>query len=240
MDSPLFEARAALVADLGFLLDRDLPNGARDALLVLALRESPTRLHFDPELVEYWAADETGRGRRSQLTFTTRMPLCRPFGWGSIEVVDRFGVSNSFVSLGGELEARRLDPRTVVAAFTSPGPILRRGGHSQAYDQFAAELTAFFARMMVPIDFTPGAEALINHANAAERYAMFLQHELTRLGTNEQVRTAYGADARLVRAEALRLARDRSDAWAAGAGLLDALGLGRDGPRTASPSSARG
>jgi hypothetical protein len=240
VNTPEFEKLGALVADLGFLLDRDLPSGERDALLVLALRESPTRLHFDPELVEYWAADETGRGRRSELTFATGMPLRRTFSWGSIEVVDRFGVSNSFVSLGGVLEARRLDAGSAVAAFSSPGPILRRGGHSQAYDQFAAELTAFFARMMVPIDFMPGAEALISNADPADRYAMFLQHELTRLGANEQVRNAYGADARLVRAEALRLVQHRADAWAAGAGLLDALGLARDRLRTVSPSSATG
>jgi hypothetical protein len=60
-----FGRRAALVTDLGFLLDRDLPTDDHDALLVVALRESPTRLHFDPELVEYWASDATGRGRRS-------------------------------------------------------------------------------------------------------------------------------------------------------------------------------
>lgn len=240
MEPNEFASRAALVADLGFLLRWDLPSNGHDAMLVVAIRARPTHHHFDPELVSYWKADGKGRGHRADLTFTTEMPVHRHVSWGSIEVVDRFGIANTFVSFGGTLDARRLDETTAVAIFTSPTPILRRGGHSQTYDQFAAELTAFFARMMVPIDFVPGAESRISEAEPATRYAMFLHHELARLAASELVRLAYATDARMVRAEAARLAARSPDAWEAGARLLQRIGLSREGPRTALPSSATG
>lgn len=215
---------ASFVSDLGFCLRWDLPSDEHDALLVVAVRETPTERHFDPELVSYWRTDETGRGRPSQLTLESR-PMTTAFSWGPIEVVDRFGISNTFISVGGHLAVERTDPTTMMATFTSPGPILRRGGHSQSYDLFAAELTAFFARLLVPIDFVPGAERLVSAARPAERYAAFLQHDLARLARSELVRDAYGPDARLVRMEASRLRERDPVSWKAGERLLKAIGL---------------
>jgi hypothetical protein len=234
-----FESHAAAISDLGFLLRRDLPTDGEDATLVLALRATPTLRHFDPELVTYWRADDRGRGHRGELSFETPMPLHVSFSWGTIEVVDRFGIANTFVTVGGTMDVRRVDARTVVGVLRSPGPILRRGGHSQSYDQFASELIAFFARMMVPIDFVDGAEGRISDADPAVRYAMFLQHELARLSASELVRSTYAIDARLVRAEARRLAARRPAAWAEGRRLLELLGLVREA-RTALPASATG
>jgi hypothetical protein len=246
METPSISSLAPRIADLGFLLDRDIPRGGRDALLLVAMRPVPTLRHFDPELIEYWATDGEGRGRPADLTLMSPMPLQRGFNWGLIEIVDRLGVTNMFISFGGTLLADHVvEPSSpgepaVIAAFTSPGPILASGGHSQPYDQFAAELGAFFARMMVPIDFEAGAEARISAAEPAARYAMFLRHETARLSASELVRDAYGADARLVRAEAARIAEHYPDAWQVGEALLADLGLAPGGVRWASRTSARG
>lgn len=215
---------ARLVADLGFLVRRDIPTAAQDALLVLALRDAPTERHFDPELVLYWRTGDDGRGHRSELSHAHGMPMLTEFSWGPIEIVDRFGKSNTFLSLGGTLAAERDAAGTVIATFQSRGPILRRGGHSQRYDSIAAALAGFLGRLLVPIDFQPGAERMISAATPVARYAAFLQHEVPRLGI-ALVREAYGPDARLVRAEAERLRLRDPRAWEEGAALLARLGL---------------
>jgi len=215
---------ASLVANLGFLVSRDIPTASQDALLVVALRRTPTERHFDPELILSWHSGEGGRGHLRELTVASSMPRLAEFSWGPIEIVDRLGISNTFVSFGGSLAADRDATGTVIATFRSRGPILRRGGHSQRYDSIAAAVTGFFGRLLVPIDFQPGAERLISAATPAARYAAFLQHEVPRLGI-QLVREAYGADARLLRAEAERLRLRDPRAWGDGASLLDRLGL---------------
>jgi hypothetical protein len=225
---------APLVADLGFLLARDLPATGADALLVVALREVPTLRHFDPELVTYWRTDELGRGRPRDLTLEATLPVDAAISWGPIEIVDRLNETNTFFSVGGRLRAARLPDGSAVATFASPGPILSRGGHSQTYDRLAAELTAFFARVLVPIDFVPGAEAVVSRATPLTRYAAFLRFDLGRLVGSELVRESYGPDARVVRAEADRVRRRHPDDWEAGGRLLAELGL----VRAASPAGS--
>lgn len=215
---------AALIANLGFLVPRDIPTLGQDAMLVVALRRKPTERHFDPELIIHWRTGADGRGHRSELTQASSMPRLLEFSWGPIEIVDRFGISNTFVSFGGSLAADRDPGGAVIATFRSRGPILRRGGHSQRYDSIAAALAGFFGRLLVPIDFQPGAERLISAATPVTRYAAFLQHEVPRLGI-QLVREAYGADARLLHAEAERLRLRDPRAWEDGAALLTRLGL---------------
>jgi len=215
---------ATLVADLGFLVRRDIPTAGEDALLVVALRPEPTERHFDPECVQYWRTGANGRGHPAELTCRSHAPHTADFSWGPIEIVDRFGISNTFLALGGTLATSRAGADTVVATFRSRAPIVRRGGHSQRYDGIAAALAGFFARLLVPIDFTPGAERLISAAAPITRYAAFLQHEIPRLEI-PLVREAYGADARLVRAEAERLRLRDPQAWESGAALLGQLGM---------------
>lgn len=215
---------AALVANLGFLVRRDIPTLGQDALLVVALRKVPTEQHFDPELLVYWRTGADGRGHRSEVTAASTMPRLAEFSWGPIEIVDRFGISNTFLSFGGSLAAERDATGAVIATFRSRGPILRRGGHSQRYDSIAAAVAGFFGRLLVPIDFQPGAERVIAAATPVTRYAAFLQHEVPRLAI-ELVREAYGADARLLHAEAERLRLRDPRAWQDGAALLVQLGL---------------
>ncbi|HSI99600.1 MAG TPA: hypothetical protein VLA59_04375 [Patescibacteria group bacterium] len=216
---------AALVANLGFLVRRDIPALGQDALLVVALRKVPTERHFDPELLLYWRSGPDGRGHRAEMTQASRMPRLTEFSWGPIEIVDRFGIANTFLSFGGSLAADRDPDGDVIATFRSRGPILRRGGHSQRYDSIAAAVAGFFGRLLVPIDFQPGAERVISAATPVTRYAAFLQHEVPRLAI-ELVREAYGADARLLHAEAERLRLRDPRSWEDGAALLSQLGLG--------------
>ncbi len=220
---------APLVADLGFLLRWDLPRDDRDALLVIALRATPTERHYDPEAVSYWRTDVRLRGRRVEATLATLPPPTSAYSWGPIELVDRFGVTNTFFSVGGTLAAERTAADTAILAFSSPAPIVPRGGHSQGYDQLASELTSFFALLLVAIDFQPGAEERVATASPEVRYAAFLHHDLARVTRAARVRVAYPDDARLLRVESERLGRRSPAAWNEGGRLLSDLGLGPTG-----------
>ena len=161
-----------LLANWGFLAEPDLPDRPGPAWLLVAIRPVPTLRHFDPELVEYWVS-EKGRGRHATITYETPMPLNRPFSWGLIRVVDRLKVSNEYLTFGGNLAADTVED-AVVAAFTSPAPLLRRGGHSQVWDPPAEWLGAFFGRLLVAVDYEPGFEALVAAAEPLARYAAFV------------------------------------------------------------------
>ena len=143
-----------------------MPDGPGPAFLLVALRPAPTLQHYDPEAIDYWVTDD-GRGSRRTLTHDTAMPRSEEFSWGLIRLVDRLGVSNEYLTFGGHLDAALID-EVVVAAFASPAPLLRRGGHSQGWDDGADTIGAFFARMMVAVDFKPGFERDVRGSGATD------------------------------------------------------------------------
>jgi hypothetical protein len=102
------------------------------------------------------------------------------YAWGRISLTDRLGVKNEFLSFGGTLRAQMTEA-TVLVDFSSHAPILRWSGHSQSTDPLAAEVGGFFARIKVPIDFVPGAEALVSKAAPRTLYCAFIQYVRERL-----------------------------------------------------------
>jgi hypothetical protein len=204
----------------GFLAHPDLPDGPGPAFLLVAFRPVPTMRHYDPEAVDYWVT-EHGRGERRTLTGKTPMPRSEDFSWGLIRLVDRLGISNEYVTFGGHLDAALVDD-VVVAAFTSPAPLLRRGGHSQGWDAGADAIGGFFGRMMVAVDFKPGFETAFGDATPLTRYAAFVRD------TDQRRRTARRRDAidddlgRLLQRESTRLRATAPDPWDAAGALLDA------------------
>ena len=203
----------------GFLANPDLPDGPGPAFLLVALRPTPTLQHYDPETIDYWVT-EHGRGSRRTLAHDTSMPRSEDFSWGLIRLVDRLGVSNEYLTFGGHLDAASIDD-VVVAAFSSPAPLLRRGGHSQGWDEGADAIGGFFARMMVAVDFKPGFEGSFAAAEPLTRYAAFVRDsDQRRLG--QQRSTSFDDPlGRLVRHEATRLRAAAPSAWDAAGALLD-------------------
>ena len=148
------------------------------------------------------------------------MPLSEDFSWGMIRIVDRLRVTNEYLTFGGRLDAGSVDD-AIVAAFTSPAPLLRRGGHSQGWDAGADLVGAFFARMMVAVDFVQGFETATADASPTVRYAAFI-HDA---GARRRADSPTGVDSdlgRLIRHESVRLRLDLPDDWAAGSRLLAA------------------
>ena len=214
---------ASRIAELGFLANPDLPDRPGPAYLLVALRAAPTLRHYDPETIEYWVTRE-GRGRRRELTRSTPMPLTEDFSWGMIRIEDRLRVTNEYLTFGGRLDAGSVDD-AVVAAFTSPAPLLRRGGHSQGWDAGADLVGAFFARLMVAVDYRPGFETAIADATPIARYAAFIRDAEARRRADR----VSGADERSRSPHPPRSgapAGRAPDDWAAGAGLLAASAHG--------------
>ncbi len=216
------ETAARRLADWGFLAVPDLPDRPGPASLIVALRPTPTLRHYDPETIEYRASSDA-RGDRRVLTRHSRTPWRHEFSWGEIRITDRLGVTNESLAFGGTVEADQVDD-AVIVRFTSPAPILRRGGHSQGWDDGADSIGAFFARLLVTVDYVPGFEAELAAAAPLDRYAAFLRDVAAR---HDRARRVSGIDppfAALVRSEAQRLGAAHPEAWLAGGRLLERVG----------------
>ena len=202
----------------GFLVHPDLPDGPGPAFLLVALRASPTDDHFDPESVEFWVTEQ-GKGERRTLTYASPMPRSEPYAWGTIRLADRFGVTNEYLSFGGRLDAALVDG-VVLAAFTSPAPLLRRGGHSQPWDAGADAIAAFFGRLRIAVDIEPAFQAALDDAGPMARYAAFVRDRTERRRPDARKDWKPDTVQRLLRMEATRLRTDAPDAWDAAGDIL--------------------
>jgi hypothetical protein len=205
---------ARLLADLGFLSSSDLPDRPGPAYLLVALRDKPTLRHYDPESVEYWVS-QSGRGTRRLLTRTTPLPIETDFSWGMIRIVDRLHVTNEYLTFGGHLSADMVDG-VAIASFISPAPLLRRGGHSQGWDQGAETLGAFFGRFLLAVDIKPGFEASAAQADPVTRYAAFVADAMARYRTSPILRTQQAELWQVLTAEERRLRTNHPTEWANG------------------------
>ena len=222
------EAATALTADLGFRLIEPDPSGRRGARteghLLVALRDRPTLRHFDPEQVSFYAPDGSG----AALTTVTRLPegssRRQRVLWGHVHVVDRVPVENRFLTFGGELSRAGLKGGVTVAHLRSPAPIVRWGGHSQGTDALTLAMGAFFGRLIVPVDFQPGAAARIDAVSAEVLFAAFL---CDAVGRSRSAILQLGDPSWLDRWLAAAWARARSEpeTRAAAERLLSDLGL---------------
>jgi hypothetical protein len=208
---------ARLLKDLGFTATSDLPDRPGPAYLLVALRDQPTLRHYDPEAVDYWVT-EGGRGARRTLTRKTSLPLETAFSWGLIRIVDRLHVTNEYLTFGGRLSAGLVDG-ALVAVFTSPAPLLRRGGHSQGWDEGAETLGAFFSRFLLAVDIAPGFERQAAEADPVARYAAFVADAMARYRASPMLRIEQPRLWTLLQAEERGLRADNPTAWEQGESL---------------------
>jgi hypothetical protein len=212
------ELAAERLTDWGFLARSDFPDAPGEAHLIVGLRDAPTNRHFDPEIVEFWVTSgEAGRERGSRTTIrrSTRLPIDRQFSWGLIRIIDRFGISNEYVAFGGRLLVADVKGMTV-CVFTSPAPILRRGGHSQLADRGSFDLAAWFARVLLAVDYVPGFEARVAAASPLGRYSAFVADFVERRRRSPALRAADHPLWLDLVGETHSLERDHPEAWAEG------------------------
>jgi hypothetical protein len=229
---------AGRLADWGFLANPDLPDRPGPATLFVALRSQPTLRHYDPELVVYWVSDGD-RGVARELTRATRMPVRTSFAWGMIRIVDRLKITNDYLAFGGRITADSVEGMTAVV-FLSPAPILRRGGHSQGWDEAAEQLGAFFGRLKIAIDYTPGMEARCASAPPLTLYAAFLVDFIRRYEMSPSLRDTNRSTWLLLRGEERRLHEEHPDDWATGRQLVEDMTASTSDPVTPAGRHATG
>jgi hypothetical protein len=174
-----------LTAELGFRLIEQDPSGengsALEGHLLVALRARPTLRHFDPEAISFYRPAAGG----AELALVERLSggqtASRAVSWGHVHVVDRVPVENRFLTFGGELRLIAIDDATTIAHLRSPVPIVRWGGHSQGTDGLAEAIGAFFGRLIVPIDFVPGAASRIDGQPPEVIFTAFVADAVRRL-----------------------------------------------------------
>ena len=216
---PTPEDASRWLAGFGFLVHPDLPDAPGPAALLVALRERPELTHYDPEAVEYWVSRD-GVGRRERITRSTPLPILdRAFTWGEIRIVDRRHATNDYVTFGGRLSANEIDG-VVIAVFTSNAPLLRRGGHSQGWDEAAENVGAFFGRVKIGVDFIPGCERRLADLRPEARYAAFVVNLADRYRAEPRLRDVHPRLWSLMSAEEHRLARTDPQAVGDGRRLL--------------------
>jgi len=210
---------AEFLSDLGFLLVPDEPELATPSYLLVAIRARPTERHYDPETITFW---ETAgpRGVPAAIDRTTRLPWETAFSWGVINMIDRFGISNEYLTFGGELSAASIDDVTV-SVFFSPAPLLRRGGHSQGWDLVAPDLGAFFGRLKAAVG-VHSLEAQATDAGPLARYCAFVMDYMARHRTNDELQRIDAVVWSWLRSEEARLRRTDPAAWARGQALVAA------------------
>lgn len=215
-DLRLLEPRTAarLLRDWGFLAVPDLPDRPGPAYLLVALRAVPTLRHYDPEITRYWAT-EGGKGVKRSLTRGSAVPIDTAFSWGLVQIEDRLKVTNEYLTFGGQLRAEMVDG-DLIAVFASPAPLLRRGGHSQAWDPGAESIGAYFGRVLANIGYAPGFEEEAADAGPVARYAAFLSDALERYRESPVLRVMDPDLWTLLRAEEGRVQSEHRSEWAQG------------------------
>ena len=214
-DGILTPAEAASVMhDLGFLVVAGTPGRDSTAYLLVAIRARPTLEHYDPTSVVYWAHAGVHDAPMC-LDRSTALPLDGPFSWGAVRVTDRLGVGNEFLGFGGWLSAAPVDD-TLVAVFATPGPVIRRGGHSQPWDPGAAHLAAYHARLRARLAPEPRLEAWLTGMSPLARYSAYLVGAISGFAETPAVSLDRHADLGHLRAEADRLHRDHAEDWSSG------------------------
>ena len=133
-------------------------------------------------------------------------------------------MTNEYLTFGGHLTAADIDGVTV-AVITSPAPILRRGGHSQRWDEGAENVGAFFARLLLAVDYTTGFEQRLAMATPLTRYAAFLIDTATRYRASPSLRASHPDLWLLIENAERRLHADHPDDWTLGRDLLRDAGF---------------
>ena len=205
----------------GFLAHSDLPDREGPSYLLVSIRPKPTLEHYDPEEMEYWVTDG-GRGVPAVLSRLSKLPVDARTTWGMVRIVDRLRVTNEWLSFGGHLRAEVIDG-AIVAVLTSNAPLLRRGGHSQGWDEGAPSVGAFFAKVRAAAGFDHRFEAMEASAEPLARYGCFVAEQARRYRHSEVLQGLDPDLWRLIQHEEHRMKAAAPAEWATGLALLAAL-----------------
>ncbi|MCB0222385.1 MAG: hypothetical protein KDI02_01740 [Anaerolineae bacterium] len=136
------------IAEAGYLLLDPLhpasPGGTR---LLIALRETPTEHHYDPEQIDLSRSDPDGGVAQARLTLAALTSGAWSLSSGPVVLRDRFDKRVYFFTYGGALEIYA-KAEIAVCVLTSPAPIVEMSNEpGSVAEQLVTETEALLARM---------------------------------------------------------------------------------------------
>lgn len=133
------------VANWGYyLLPRLHPHSPGHPGLLIAIRQTPTEKHFDPETVQLHLCASDGGSEVVTLTLTSSLPGSSRVCPGMVTLHDRVDKRAGFFIFGGSLEAS-FNPGETVYALRSAAPILPVTESQSISGQLACETQALLA-----------------------------------------------------------------------------------------------
>ena len=129
------------------LFDRPHPHSPGHTRLLVAIRETPTKQHFDPESIELYLIEPNQKVGSVKLTLTSLFSGVQQICPGQIVLHDRMDKRVYFFVYGGTLEASFRN-ETTIYVIRSPAPILAMSsGLESLPEQLASETEALLAKL---------------------------------------------------------------------------------------------
>jgi len=128
-----------------YLLPKSHPRSPGYTGVLVAVREAPTRMHFDPESMRVEMVSHDGMPNRMTLGFRLPAPESQRVCVGSVVLSDREHKGGEFFTFGGPLESVSV-PGETVYSLRSAAPILELTMQETPAHQLAAEAEAQIAR----------------------------------------------------------------------------------------------
>jgi hypothetical protein len=130
-----------------YLLPRSSPHSPGHTGLLVAIRETPTRAHFDPESIRAQLLDEDGVPEWTTLHREWHFPASCRVCAGRVILRDRVKKAAEFFTFGGTLESIVV-PGETVYSLRSPAPIVELFGKTSGpTDDFVFKIEALFAEL---------------------------------------------------------------------------------------------
>lgn len=114
--------------------------------LLVAVRESPTKRHFDPEEVCLEVLDENGRASRTRFHLESHFSRSKRVCPTVVTLRDRLEKEVEFFTFGGWLDSASA-PEETVYSLRSPAPILKLENPASVPARLAAESEALLAKI---------------------------------------------------------------------------------------------
>jgi hypothetical protein len=150
--------------------------------LLVAIRETPTRVHFDPESIRTQILNQDGTAEWSTLHREWRFPTSCRVCAGRIVLRDRVKKAVEFFTFGGTLESHAT-PGETVYSLRSPAPIVELTGETNnPTDDFVFETEALIGKLHAawgPDDV--GFDRRLGQVNPEQLYVASLNLFLTQI-----------------------------------------------------------
>lgn len=153
-----------------YLLAKPYQHSPGYTQLLIAIRKTPTKLHFDPEIIDLRLCEPDGAVRQIKLRLKPFFSGSRCICPGRIVLHDRMDKRINFFIFGGSLEAI-IRPDETIYSLHSPAPILGLSEQSTCIpDLLAFETEALIAKMQAKW----GAVACNQHLAQVDPFMFYL------------------------------------------------------------------